>query len=59
MIICIILNVRVMTAISELEKRKIWWKSAQNYKAAKCQVLVTGWMIERDLYAGGLGEGKG
>jgi len=30
LIICIILNGRVMTAISELEKGKKWWKSAQD-----------------------------
>jgi len=59
LIICIMLNGRVMAPISELEKRKKWWKSAQDYKAAKCQVLTAGWMIEGELYAGGLGEGKG
>jgi len=53
------LNGRVMTAISELEKGKKWWKSAQDYRTAKGQVLAAGWMIEAELYAGGLGEGKG
>jgi len=56
LIICIMLNGRVMTAIGELEKGKKWWKSAQDYKTAKCQVLAAGWMIEAELYAGGLGE---
>jgi len=59
LIICIMLNGRVMTAISELEKGKKWWKSAQDYRTAKGQVLVAGWMIEVELFAGGLGEGKG
>jgi len=59
LIICIMLDGRVMTAISELEKGKKWWKSAQDYKTAKGQVLVAGWMIEAELYAGGMGEGKG
>jgi len=59
LIICIMLNGRVMTANSELEKGKKWWKSAQDYKTAKGQVLAAGWMIEAELYAGGLGEGKG
>jgi len=59
LIICIMLNGRVMVAISELEKGKKWWKSAQDYKAAKGQVLAAGWMIEGELYAGGLGKGKG
>jgi len=34
-IICIMLNRRVMTAISKLEKGKKWWKSAQDYWTAK------------------------
>jgi len=59
LIICIMLNGRVMTAISELEKGKKWWKSAQDYRTAKGQVLAAGWKIEAELYAGGLGEGKG
>jgi len=59
LIICIMLNGRVMTAISELEKGKKWWKSAQDYRTAKGQVLAAGWMIEAELYAGGMGEGKG
>jgi len=59
LIICIMLNGRVMTAISELEKGKKWWKSAQDYRTAKGQVLAVGWIIEAELYAGGLGEGKG
>ena len=59
LVICIMLNGRVMSAISELEKGKKWWKSAQDYKTAKGQVLAAGWMIEAELYAGGLGEGKG
>jgi len=59
LIICIMLNGRVMTAISELEKGKKWWRSAQDYRTAKGQVLAAGWMIEAELYAGGLGEGKG
>jgi len=59
LIICIILNGRVMWAISELEKGKKWWKSAQDYGTAKGQVLAAGWMIEAELYSGGLGEGKG
>jgi len=59
LIICIILNGRVMTAISELEKGKKWWKSAQDYRTAKGQVQAAGWMIEAELYAGGFGEGKG
>jgi len=58
-IICFMLNGRVMSAISELEKGKKWWKSAQDYRTAKCQVLAAGWMIEAELYAGGLGERKG
>jgi len=48
-----------MTAISELEKGKKWWKSAQDYRTAKGQVLAAGCMIEAELYAGGMGEGKG
>jgi len=59
LIICIMLNGRVMTAISELEKGKKWWKSAQDYRTAKGQVLAAGWMIDAELYAGGLDEGKG
>jgi len=59
LIICIMLNGRVMRVISELEKEKKWWKSAQDYKTAKSQVLAAGWMIEGELYVGGLGEGKG
>jgi len=59
LIICIMLNGRVMSAISELEKGKKWWKSEQDYRTAKGQVLAAGWMIEAELYAGGLGEGKG
>jgi len=59
LIICIILNGRVMSAISELEKGKKWWKLAQDYRMAKGQVLAAGWKIEAELYAGGLGEGKG
>ena len=59
LIICIILNGRVMAAIRELEKGQKWWKSAQDYRTAKGQVLAAGWMIEAELYAGGLGEGKG
>jgi len=59
LIICIMLNGRVMTAISKLEKGKKWWLSAQDYRTAKGQVLAPGWMIEAELYAGGLGEGKG
>jgi len=59
LIICIMLNGRVMTAISELEKEKKWWKSTQDYRTAKGQVLAAGWMIEAELYAGGFGEGKG
>jgi len=42
LIICIMLNGRVMTAISELEKGKKWWKSAQDYRTAKGQVLAAG-----------------
>jgi len=59
LIICIMLNGRVMTAISQLEKGKKWWKSVQDYRTAKGQVLAAGWMIEGELYAGGMGEGKG
>jgi len=59
LIICIMLNGRVMSAISELEKGKKWWKSAQDYRTAKGQVLAAGWMIEAELYSGGLGEGNG
>jgi len=59
LIICIMLHGRVMTAISELEKGKKWWKSTQDYRTAKGQVLAAGQMIEADLYSGGLGEGKG
>ena len=59
LIIYIMLNGRVMTAISELEKGKKWWKLAQDYRTAKSQVLAAGWMIEVELFAGGLGEGKG
>jgi len=59
LIICIMLNGRVMSAISELEKGKKWWKSAQDYRTTKGQVLAAGWMIEAELYSGGLGEGKG
>jgi len=59
LIICIMLNGRVMTAISELEKGKKWWKSVQDYRTGKGQVLAAGWMIEAELYAGGMGEGKG
>jgi len=59
LIICIILNGSVMTGIRELKKRKKWWKLAQDYKIAKCQVLVAVSMIEAELYAGGLEEGKG
>jgi len=59
LIICIMLNGRVMSAISELEKGKKWWKSAQDYRTAKGQVLAAGWMIEAELYSGGLEEGKG
>jgi len=58
-IICIMFNGSVMTAIRELEKGKKWWKSAQDYRTAKGQVLAGGWMIEAELFAGGLGEGKG
>jgi len=58
LIICIMLNGMVMTAMSELEKGKKWWKSAQDYKTAKGQVLAARWMIEAELYASGLGEGK-
>jgi len=46
-------------AITELEKGKKWWKSAQDYRTAQGQVLAAGWMIDAELYAGGLGEGKG
>jgi len=42
LVICIMLNGRVMTAISELEKGKKWWKSAQDYRTAKGQVLAAG-----------------
>jgi len=59
LIIYIILNGRVMTAISELEQGKKCWKLAQNYKTAKGQVLAAGWIIDVELYAGGLGEEKG
>ena len=59
LIICIMLNRRVMTAISELDKGNKWWRSAQDYRTAKGQVLAAGWMIEAELYTGGLGEGKG
>ena len=45
--------------ISELEKGKKGWKSAQDYRTAKGQVLAARWMIEVELYAGGFGEGKG
>jgi len=48
-----------MVVISELEKGKKWWKSAQDYRKTKGQVLAAGWMIEAELYAGGLGERKG
>jgi len=51
LIICIMLNGRVMSAISELEKGKKWWKSVQDYRTAKGQVLAAGWMIEMELYA--------
>jgi len=47
-----------MTAISELEKGRKWWKSVQDYEIVKGQVLAAGWIIEAELYAGGLGEGK-
>jgi len=53
------LNERVMTAISELEKWKKWWKSAQDYRTVKDQVLAAGWLIDAELYARGLGKGKG
>ena len=59
LIICIMLNGRVMTAISELEKGKKWWKSAQDYRTAKGQVLAAGWWIEAELYAGGLARNGG
>jgi len=59
LIICIMLSGRVMTAISQLEKGKKWWKSAHDYRTGKGQVLAAGWMIEAELYAGGMGEGKG
>ena len=58
-IICIMLNRRVMSAISKLEKGKKWWKSVQDYRTAKGQVLAAEWMIEAELYAGGFGEEKG
>ena len=59
LIICIMLNGRVMTAISELEKGKKWWKSSQDYRTAQSQVLAAGWMIEAELYTRGFGEEKG
>jgi len=59
LIICIMLNGRVMSAISKLEKGKKWCKSAQDYRTAKGQVLAARRMIEAELHAGGLGEGKG
>jgi len=40
LVICIMVNRRVMTAISGLEKGKRWWKSAQDYRTAKGQVLA-------------------
>jgi len=46
LIICIMLNGKVITAISELEKGKKWWKSAQDYRTAKGQVQAAGWLIE-------------
>jgi len=48
-----------MTTIRELETAKKWWKSAQDYRTAKGQVLAVGLMIEAELYAGGLEGGKG
>jgi len=58
LIICIMLNGRVMIAISKLEKGKKWYQSVQDYKTAKYQLLGVGWMIDAELYARGLGEGK-
>ena len=42
LIICIMLNGSVMIAIRKLKKGKKWWKSAQDYRTAKGQVLAAG-----------------
>jgi len=59
LILSIIFNGKVMEDIKKLDVKKKWWKSAHDFKVAKQQVVLAGWLLEAGCFHNGDREGGG
>src|SRR5437868_5836202 len=56
---CIVRNQGVLDSIRAMDPKKKWWRTAEDARLAKSQMIAAGLAIETGLHEEGRGEGNG